>query len=139
MELQKVCIVLLADLVARKNDDILGLIAFDKGNVLINGVGRALIPVAAIGLLIRRQHMYTAVQTVKVPRLAVADILVQLQRLILGADAHGINVGIHTVRNGKIDDSILSTKRNCRLSSFLGQRIQARPLAAGQDHCYHFF
>ena len=39
-------------------------------------------------LLVRRQNVNTAVQAVKVPRLAVADIFIQDQRLILGQDAN---------------------------------------------------
>ena len=67
--------------------------------------------------------MNTAVQAVKVPRLAVADVLVQNEGLILGQDAHRVNVRIDTVGQREVDDTILSAKRNCRLGELLGQRV----------------
>ncbi len=36
--------------------------------------------------------MHTSVKTVQVPGLAVADVFIQLQRLILCQDAYSINV-----------------------------------------------
>ena len=139
MEAQEVRVILLADLVTGQDDDILGVIAVNEGQVLIDGVGRALVPVRAGGLLVRRQNVNTAVQAVKVPRLAVADVLVQDEGLILGQDAHRVNVRIDTVGQREVDDTILSAKRNCRLGELLGQRVQTRALAACQDHCDHFF
>ena len=139
VEAQEVGVILLADLVTGQDDHILGIIPVDEGNILIDRVGRALVPVGAGGLLVGRQHMDAAMQAVQVPRLAVADVLVQDQRLILGQDAHRINVGVDAVGQREVDDTILSAKRNCRLGELLGQRIQARSLAAGQDHCDHFF
>ena len=139
VEAQEVRIVLLADLVAGQDDDILGVIAVNERQVLIDGVGRALVPVRAGSLLVRRQNVNTAVQAVKVPRLAVADVLVQDEGLILGQDAHRVNIRIDTVGQREVDDTILSAKRNCRLGELLGQRVQTRALAACQDHCDHFF
>ena len=66
-----------------------------------------------------------AVQTVQVPRLAVADILIQDKRLILGQNTDGINVGVDTVGEREIDDTIFSAKRTGRLGELLGQRIEA--------------
>ena len=125
VEAQEVRVILLADLIAGQDDDILGIIAVDEGQVLINGVGGALVPVRAAGLLVGRQDMYAAVQTVQVPRLAVADILIQDKRLILGQNTNGINVGVDTVGEREIDDTIFSAKRNGRLGELLGQRIEA--------------
>jgi len=41
--------------------------------------------------------MNTAVKTVQIPGLSIADILVQDKRLVLGQDAHCIDSGIHAV------------------------------------------
>ena len=68
---------LLADLVAGQNDNIFRIIPVNEGNILIDGVGSALIPVGAGCLLVRRQHMHTTVQTVQVPRLTIAHVLVR--------------------------------------------------------------
>ncbi len=139
VEAQEVGIILLADLVTGQDDNILGVIPVNEGQVLVDGVGRALVPVRTGGLLIRGQHMNTAVQTVQVPGLAVADILVEDQRLILSQDTNGVNIGIDTVGQRKVNDTVLSAEGYRRLGELLGQRVQARALAAGQDHCDHFF
>ena len=84
MELQEIAVVLLTDLVTGKDNNILRIITIDKCKVLVDRVSGSLVPVAAVSLLIRGQYMNAAVQTVQIPRLAVANILVQYQRLILG-------------------------------------------------------
>ena len=125
MEAQEVAVVLLTDLVAGEDDDILRVIAVDEGHVLVNGVRRTLIPVRAGGLLVGRQHMDAAVQAVKVPRLAVADILVEDERLVLGQNTDRVNVRIDTVGQREINDAVLAAKRHRRFGQLLGQRIQA--------------
>ena len=139
VEAQEISVILLADLVAGQDDDVLRVITVNEGNVLVNCVGSALVPVRASGLLVGRQHMDAAMQAVKVPRLAVADVFIQDQRLILGQDANGVNIRVDTVGQRKVDDTVLTAERNRRLSQLLGQRVEARTLAASQDHCDHFF
>ena len=139
MELQEIAVVLLADLISGKDDDILGIVSLDKGNVLIDCVGRDLVPVGAAGFLVRRQHMYAAVETVKVPGLAVSDVLIQHKGLILGQDADCIDSGVDTVGKGEIDDAVFPAKRNCRFCKLLCQSIQTGALSAGKKHCNHFF
>ena len=70
-------------MVARKHSDIFGIITVDKVYVLIDGVCGTLVPLHTLNLLIRREHVHSAVRTVKVPRLSVAYIIVKLKRLIL--------------------------------------------------------
>ena len=139
METQEVGVILLANLVAGQDDDVLGIITINEGNVLIDSVGCALVPVRAGSLLIRRQNMDAAMQTVQVPGLAIADILVQDEGLILGKDTDGINVGVNAVGQREIDDTIFTAERYCRFGELLGQRVQTRALTACQDHCDHFF
>ena len=91
MELQKIAVILLAYLVTGKNNDIFRIIALDKGYILVNRVCSSLIPVRTAGFLVGRQYMHASVKTVEIPRLSVADILVQYKGLILGQDAYRIN------------------------------------------------
>ena len=83
--------------------------------------------------------MHAAVQTVQVPGLAVADVFVQYQRLVLGQNTHRVDSRVHAVGKREINDTILSAKRHRRFGKPLGQRIKPRPLAAGQQHCNTFF
>ena len=86
VEAQEIGVILLANLVTGQDDDILGIIPVNEGNILIDRIGRAFVPVRAGGLLIGRQHMDTAMQAVQVPGLAVADILVQDKRADTGSE-----------------------------------------------------
>ena len=69
--------------------------------------------------------MDSPVETVKIPRLTVSDILIQHHRLVLGQNSHGINSGIYAVRKWEIDDSIFSAKWNCRFCKLLCQCIES--------------
>ena len=91
MEAEKIAVILLTDLIARKDDHILGIIAFNKGYILINCIGCTLVPVLAGGFLIGRKHMNSAVKAVQIPGLSISDIFIQYQRLILGQDTYCVN------------------------------------------------
>ena len=91
VEPEEVAVILLAYLVAGKDDDVLRVIPLNEWDVLVNRIGRTLVPVRARGFLVGRKHVNPAVQAVQVPGLAVADILVEHQGLILGQDPHGID------------------------------------------------
>ena len=112
-------------MIAGEDDHILGLIAVDEVDVLIDGVGGALVPVRAGGRLVGGQHMDAAVQTVQVPGLAVADVLIEHQRLVLGQDAHRVDPRIDAVGQRKIDDTIFSAEGNCGFCQPLCEGIQA--------------
>jgi hypothetical protein len=139
VETKEITVILFADLVTGKNNHILGIIALNKRNILVNCIRSSLVPVRAGCLLIRREHMNTTIETVKVPRLSIADVLVENQWLILGQDTYGINTGIYAVGKRKVDDTILSAKRNCWFCQLLGQGIKPGTLAASKKHSNHFF
>ena len=139
MEAQEVCVVLLADLVTGQDDDILRIVVIDKADILVNGICGALVPVGALCLLVGGQGVHTAVETVQVPGLTVANVLVQLLGLVLGRDTHGVDVGVHAVGQREVHDAVLTAKGHCRFCRFLCQRIQARATSAGKDHCHNFF
>ena len=91
MEAEKIAVILLTDLIARKDDHILGIIAFNKGYILINCIGCTLVPVRSGGFLIGRKHMNSAVKAIQIPGLSISDIFIQYQRLILGQDTYCVN------------------------------------------------
>ena len=82
-----------------------------------------------------QQDLYAAVRAVQAPRLAVADVLVQLQRLILGQDADGIDLGVDAVGKREIDDAVFAAERHGGLRRVLRQDHQTAALASGQQHC----
>ena len=97
MESQEVAVILLADLIAGKDDHILRVVAFDERYVLINCIGRALVPVGTSRLLVRRQDMDAAVEAIQIPGLSVPDILIEYHGLILGENAYCVNTRVDTV------------------------------------------
>ena len=139
MEAQEVGVVLLADLVAGQDDDVLGIIAVDEADVLVDGVCSALVPVGAVCLLVRGQGVHTAVQTVQIPGLTVTDVLVQLLGLVLRCDTNGVDIGVDAVGQREVHDAVLTAEGHCGFCRFLCQRIQARATSTGKDHCHNFF
>ena len=87
----------LVDVVAREDEHILGVVHVDKADVLEDGVGRALIPRRTARALIRRQDVHAAVRAVEIPRLARADVAVELQRAVLRQNADGVDASVGAV------------------------------------------
>ncbi len=132
-------VVHLVDVVAREDQDVLRIVLVDKADVLIDGVCSALIPLRALSALVRRQSIDAAVQTVEIPCLTVCQIYIEDMRLILCQDTDGINTGVDTVGQRKVDNTVFAAKRHRRLCYVLGEYIQSAATAAGQQHCYAFF
>ena len=126
-------------MVAREDEHIVGVVHIDKADVLEDGVGRALVPRSAVRALIRRQDMYAAVGAVKIPRLAGANVAVELQRAVLRQHAHGVDAGIGAVRERKIDDAELAAERHGGLCHVLCEHIEPAALPAGKQHGDTFF
>ena len=84
-------------MVAGKDSNIFGIIAVDEVDVLIDRVGCALVPLSTFDLLIGRKNMHAAADAVKIPRRAVADVIVQLKRLILSKNADCFNSRVDAV------------------------------------------
>ena len=124
----------LIDMVAGEHQHVLRVPLSDERNVLIDGVGRALVPFAGLAGLVRRQNVNAAVGKVKIPRRAGADVGVQLQRAVLRQHAHHVDARIGAVGERKIDDAVFSAIGNCRLGDILGQDAQTAALAAREQH-----
>ena len=84
-------------MVSRKNENIFGVVSVYKVDVLIDCICRALVPFGTRYLLIGGEDVNAAVGTVKIPSLSVADVIVQLKRLILSQNTDGVDAGIHAV------------------------------------------
>ena len=82
--------------------------------------------------------MYAGIHAVEIPRLAGADVLVQLKRLILRENADGFDAGIHTVGEREIDNAILASERHCGLCKVLCENPKAASAAARQQHGDYF-
>ena len=127
-------VVHLVDVVAGENKNIFGRVAVDEVDVLIYGVCGVLVPLGALYLLIGGENMHAAVLSVEIPRLTVADIVVELKRLILREHADGVYAGVDAVRQRKVDDPVLAAVRHGGLGDPPRQRVQAAALPSGKQH-----
>ena len=134
VEIEHLVVVHGIDVVAGQDEDVIVADHFHEVQVLIDGIGRAAIPVGAAVALIWRQDIGPALGRVEVPRTAVADIPVQFQRLVLGQDTDRIDAGIAAVTQGEVDDAVFSAEQEARFSLIFGQDAQTAPFPAGQNH-----
>ena len=71
--------------------------------------------------------MNASVETVQIPGLAVADVFIQHQRLVLGQNSHGIYAGIDTVGEREINDTIFAPKGTAGFASFSVKAYSLEP------------
>ena len=64
--------------------------SLDKIKILIYGIGSTTVKITSAFSLVWRQYRDSSLHPVKIPRLTVADVLVQSQRLILGKNPYGV-------------------------------------------------
>ena len=131
---QHIAVIHLVDVVAGQNQHVLGIVTLDEVDVLIDGVGRALIPIGALIALVGGQDVHAGVHTVQIPRRTGADVAVQLQGLVLGEHTHRLDAGVDTVGQGEVDDAVFAAVGNCRFGNLAGQRVQTAALAASEQH-----
>ena len=70
-------------MVTRKDNNIFRIVIIDKAHILIDSVCCSLIPVRTGIALERRKDISTRIISVEVPRVTVADVSIQSQRLVL--------------------------------------------------------
>ena len=123
---QHVGIVHLINVVAGEDQYVFRVIGLDKADVLVNGVGSAGEPGALFaGALVGRQDVNAAVGHVHIPGLAAADVAVELQRAVLGQNAHGVNAGVGAVGEGEVNNPVLPAKGYAGFCHFLSQCIES--------------
>ena len=131
-------VVHVVQLVAREDEDVLGVVLLDEAQVLRHGVSGARVP-GATGLGgVRRQDEQAPVALVQVPGAAGAQVVVQEIRPVLSQDANGVDAGVGAVGQRKVDDAILPAERDGGLGDFLREDAEPAALAAGKKHCNAF-
>ena len=85
------------NMVAREDQDVFGAEVIEPIEVLVDGVGGPPIPVRPFFGLLRGQDGGQAVDSVKPPVLAVADVGIEVARLVLGQDGDVVDAGIGAV------------------------------------------
>ncbi|MPN27828.1 hypothetical protein SDC9_175262 [bioreactor metagenome] len=134
MVTQHVGVVHFINMVAAEDKDVFRVVLVDEVHVLVDGVGGAAVPFAALALHIGRQHEHAAVGQVQVPGLAGANVAVELQRLVLGQDTHHIDAGVGAVGERKIDNAIFPAKGHGGFCEGFCEQTQPRALSTCQKH-----
>ena len=130
--LEHLLVIHLVDVVAREDEDVIRLLAADRIDVLVDGVGGALIPVLRDAHL-RRQHFdVIAVAHQRGP--SAANVTIQAQRLVLRENENATQIAVQAIRKSDVDNAINAAERNRRLGAIAGKRPQALALAACQEH-----
>ena len=104
MLLEHRLVIHLVDVVAGKNEDVIGLLAADGIDVLIDGVGGALIPVLRDAHL-RRQH-FDEIAVAHQRRPAAADVAVEAQRFVLRENENAAQIAVEAIGKRDVDDAI---------------------------------
>ena len=127
-----VAVVHLVDVVAGQNQDVTRVLFLDAVDVLVDGVGGALVPVL-VDALLRRQHfdVFAKVPAEKAP--AGRDVAIEASRLVLRQDQHPAKTAVDAVGEREVDDAIKPAEGDRRFRPIASQRVQPCPLAAGQN------
>ena len=129
--LQHLSVVHLVDVVAGKNDDVVGALAADGIDVLVDGVGGAQVPVGGDAHLRRKNFDEFAEPHQRRPTLA--DVAVQAERLVLREDEDAAQVAVDAIGERDVDDAVDAAKGNGGFGAVARQRPQPFALAAGQQ------
>ncbi len=126
----------LVDVVSGQNQHVIGTCLFDRIDVLVDGVGRALIPVF-VDPLLRRQDVDEFVEFAAEESPAEVQMPVEAGGLVLRQHQHAAQATVDAVREGEIDDAVDSPERHGRLRTVSRERFESRPLAPRQDQRHH--
>jgi len=122
----------LVDVIAGEDENELGPLATDGVDVLVHGVGRALIP------LLRDAHLrgkdFDVIAEAGERRPARANVTVQTEGLVLGENKNATKIRIDAVRERDVDDAVESAERNGGLGAIAGERPETFALASGKEY-----
>ena len=135
MVTQHLVVVHFVDVVTGQNKHVVGIEFVDKFDVLVNGVCRTLVPLAFLFAHVGRQDEHSAVVAVKVPRLSVADVSIEFQRLVLGKDTYCVYARLRAVGQRKVNDTVLAAVGHGRLGDVARKYPQTASLTACKYHC----
>ena len=120
------------DVVTRKNEDIFGTLAADGVNILINGVGGALIP------LLRDAHLgrkdFDKFAEPHEGRPACTGVTAQAKRFVLRENENAAESGINAIGKSDVDDAIESAEGNGGLGAIASERPEAFALTASKEY-----
>ena len=125
-------VVHLVDVIAGEDEHEFGTFASDRIDVLIDGVGGALIPLLGDTHL-RRNHFDVFAEAGK-RRPGGANVAIQAESLVLGKDEDAAEVRIDAIGQCDVNDAVERAERNGGLGAVTGQRPKTLPLPPGKKY-----
>ena len=129
--LEHLLIIHFVDVVAGKNEDEIGLLGADGIDVLVDGVGGALIPVLRDAHLRRENFDEIAVAHQQGP--AAAHVAIEAESFVLSENEDAAQIAIQAIRERDVNDAIDAAEGDGGLGAIAGERPQAFALATGQQ------
>ena len=124
---QHAAVVHFVDVVAGEDDDVLGLLAADGVDVLVDGVRSAHVPVGAGALHGRHELKELAQFLGHNAGPAFADMAVERERLVLGEDVDAAQAGVDAVGESDVDDAVMAAKGHGGFGTVAGERKEPFP------------
>src|SRR5204863_1984777 len=117
-------------------EDVLGLFVRNQVQVLVDGVGRAAVPLRTGALL--GGHAVDELPHHGAEPPATRDVGVERLRLVLGEHLHPQHAGVGKVGEDEIDDPVSATERGRRLGPLLRQGSEPAAFSSREDHGERF-
>src|SRR5277367_6422882 len=131
MLLEHLLIIHFVDMVAGEDEDEIGLFRADGIDVLIDGVGGALIPVLRDAHLRRENFDEIAVAHQRGP--ALAHVTIEAERFVLGEDEDAAQIAIQAIGKGDVNDAVDAAEGDGGLGAIASEGPKAFALATGQQ------
>src|SRR5277367_3395034 len=129
--LEHLLIIHFVDMVAGEDEDEIGLFGADGIDVLIDGVGGALIPVLRDTHLRGENFDEIAVAHQSGP--ALAHVAIEAERFVLGEDEDAAQIAIEAIRKRDINDAVDAAEGDSGLGAIASEGPKAFALATGQQ------
>ena len=130
--LQHLAVIHFVDVIAGKNDGVVGALAADGIDILVDGVGGAQIPTRGDAHL-RRQNFDEVAQSHQ-RRPAQANMAVQAERLVLRENENAAQIAIDAIGKRDVNDAVDAAERDGGFGAVARERPQPLALAAGQKN-----
>ncbi len=128
--LQHLAVIHFVDVVAGENDGVVGTLAADGIDILVNGVRGAEIPTGGDAHLRRQDFDEVAESHQRRP--PQTNMAVQAERLVLRENENAAQVAIDAIGQRDVDDAVNAAERDGGFGAVAGERPKPLPLAAGQ-------
>ena len=121
-------------MIAGQDHDVLRALFFERVDVLVDGVGRALVPVLVDPLLRRHDVDELAQFAAEIASPAQVDVPIEAHGLVLRQHQHLADAAVQAVGEREIDNAIGAAKGHGRLGPVARQRLQTGTFATGQNY-----